>query len=108
MLIPRSLRCIRYHEVCLNVLQNVMILRRCEDTTMYRLVYIWRRMGDDFITDHDFERDSHKMISTLAKFLFALTTVLACKLLAPGVLECDDDDVAEVRYLDLDEVHEIR
>ena len=40
--------------------------------------------------------------------LFVLSVVLGCQNEENGVLICDDSDVADLRYISLDDVQEIR
>ena len=47
------------------------------------------------------------MIAVMLR-VFILSCVLACRQEAPGILICSDDDVEDVRYLNLDTIEEIR
>ena len=48
------------------------------------------------------------MMITMVLSMFILSCVLACRQVAPGILICSEDDVDDVRYLDLDTIDEIK
>jgi hypothetical protein len=47
------------------------------------------------------------MIAAILRMLI-LSCVLACRQEVPGILICSEDDVDDVRYLNLDTIEEIR
>ena len=48
------------------------------------------------------------MMITMVLRMLILSCVLACRQEAPDILICSEDDVDDVRYLDLDTITEIR